>query len=398
MSTDSILPTAAGPRRPGHWVVRMNHRNRTTCYLVMAPLMGLHLASQDPGLLAWFLWAATFLGFPQAAWLWASRSPAPLRAEILNMRLDALLLGAWTAGLQFPLWVAFVVFTGAVQNLLLFRGPRGFLDATAWWLVGAAALGALNGWAVQPETGPAVTALAALSLTLYLAVSGADAWRRAMSLHETREQLRASERELKQRLEEIEMLQARLREQALRDALTGLYNRHHLGEALAQTAAVCARNGQPLSLMVIDIDHFKRINDTWGHPAGDAVLRELAARLREHVRGGDLLFRHGGEEFLVVMPQADAEGAFAKAELLRSRIADPPVPWNDTPLPCTASIGVATLQAAARVAGQGAQAPDPARIEGLISRADEALYRAKTGGRNRVCQAEESPSGLLPRA
>lgn len=164
---------------------------------------------------------------------------------------------------------------------------------------------------------------------------------------------------------------------ALTDELTGLYNRRyvfaHFNERLARTP----EGSSDVALMLFDIDHFKQVNDTHGHSAGDEVLRELAERAVREVRSVDLVGRLGGEEFVVVMPETNLAGAFVVAERLRTAIAEEPFTLRSTgdKLPVTVSIGVA-------VAGE-----DSDNLDDLLKRADEALYAAKKAGRNRVMLA-----------
>lgn len=166
-------------------------------------------------------------------------------------------------------------------------------------------------------------------------------------------------------------------EMAVTDGLTGLHNRRYLDSHLATLFERARSRNRPLSLMITDIDRFKLINDTWGHDAGDMVLRELASRLRKNVRGIDLACRMGGEEFVVVMPDTDAVVAEKVAERIRVQIAELPFPTGvgDQTIDVTVSVGVAGL------------APDVATMEALMKRADVALYEAKNGGRNRVVAA-----------
>ena len=162
-------------------------------------------------------------------------------------------------------------------------------------------------------------------------------------------------------------------EAAITDALTGLHNRRymesHLGKLLEQAGA----RGKQLALLVLDIDYFKSINDSWGHDAGDDVLREFAVRIRKSIRGIDLACRYGGEEFVVVMPETDMAVATMVAERLRRRIASEPFPIQQgaRSIEVTISIGIAAL-------GRGEDAA------AVVKRADQALYRAKRDGRNRV--------------
>jgi two-component system cell cycle response regulator len=160
------------------------------------------------------------------------------------------------------------------------------------------------------------------------------------------------------------------------DALTGLHNRRYLESHLAAIIKEAATHVRPVSLLIADIDHFKRINDTYGHDAGDCVLKELACRIKRNTRAVDLACRLGGEEFVILMPETDRRRAGQVAERLRATIAaDPFVLPGRSPIRVTASLGLASLNGAADT------------TEALFKRADEALYSAKREGRNRVMTA-----------
>ncbi len=165
-------------------------------------------------------------------------------------------------------------------------------------------------------------------------------------------------------------------EMAVTDQLTGLYNRRYLASHLSGMFDRAFWTGRPLSLMILDIDHFKAINDTHGHDIGDKVIQEIAERIRNSVRGIDLACRYGGEEFLVAMPDTDRHYAGVVAERLRQEIADHRVTLNSgrDEIGVTVSIGIASTE----------DGPKDDTGQKLIKRADEALYAAKTGGRNRV--------------
>ena len=181
---------------------------------------------------------------------------------------------------------------------------------------------------------------------------------------------------IKSQLEsDLRLANQRLEGLASTDELTGLPNRRALQESLEYQLTVSERTSRPLSLIMIDVDHFKSFNDTMGHAAGDAVLRVLGALLRDIVRGGDLPARYGGEEFTVMLPDTDRDGAVIAAERIRCRLEATRV-TEDVPRPCqvTASFGVATTY--------GGESD-----ESLFRRADQALYEAKRLGRNRVCVA-----------
>lgn len=162
---------------------------------------------------------------------------------------------------------------------------------------------------------------------------------------------------------------------AMADPLTMLANRRQLDEALEHHVAEAEREGAPISCAMIDVDHFKRFNDEFGHDAGDAVLRAVGETLRGAAREGHQVFRYGGEEFLLLMPGADAATAAKRAEDIRARIAVLRVRHGDGALDAiTASVGVAT-------------APDQCGRASLVQAADAALLRAKRAGRNRVATA-----------
>jgi two-component system cell cycle response regulator len=162
-------------------------------------------------------------------------------------------------------------------------------------------------------------------------------------------------------------------ELAVTDALTGLHNRRYMETHLKALAEQAVATGRPLSIVLVDVDNFKVINDTLGHAAGDKVLRELGTRFRGSTRGVDLLCRFGGEEFVIALPDTGLEAAIQAGERLRDCIAREPFRADEaTLLNVTASVGVATLE------------NEHDTIEALFERADRALYVAKRGGRNRV--------------
>ncbi len=165
-------------------------------------------------------------------------------------------------------------------------------------------------------------------------------------------------------------------EMAMKDMLTGLSNRRAISEDLGQAVARAQRQGLLLSVLLIDIDHFKRINDGYGHQAGDAVLRFVAQTLRDRMRAQDQIGRFGGEEFLLVLPDTGLDGALTLAEALRDAVAKTPAQWGVHPIAATISVGV-----------RGGLVTGADTTESLVASADAAMYRAKQGGRNRVEQA-----------
>jgi two-component system cell cycle response regulator len=173
-----------------------------------------------------------------------------------------------------------------------------------------------------------------------------------------------------------------LKHAGLTDSLTGVHNRRYVELRLLEEIGRVRRQGQPLSCMYVDIDHFKRINDSIGHQGGDAVLCEIAARIKAELRLSDALGRFGGEEFVALLIDAEAGGALAIAERIRANIADRIIKVGNHELRVTVSIGVAALN----VTEGGDNAEKLA--QDLVARADRALYRAKESGRNRVIEAD----------
>lgn len=206
--------------------------------------------------------------------------------------------------------------------------------------------------------------------------AGADDYlTKPFQAHELRVRLRAGRRILE--LQE-QLLAAReaLREQATHDGLTGLLNRVSVLDVLTRELSRATRAGQPLSLLMVDLDRFKLVNDTHGHLAGDAVLRAAAERMKSTVRNYDTVGRYGGEEFLVVLPGCDGASACAQAERIREAVAATQPSDGFPRLRVTCSIGVASRLL---------PAAEDANV--LLREADLALYQAKDGGRNRVVQA-----------
>ena len=155
------------------------------------------------------------------------------------------------------------------------------------------------------------------------------------------------------------------------DGLTGIANRRKLDEAMENEFLRAKRYGRPLSIAILDADHFKKVNDTHGHIVGDFVLKKLATLFQQNIRREELLGRYGGEEFVVVMPEVDSSGAFQLAEKLRKTVESTVFKSGEAELPITISVGVATL---------GAEES----VKAFIDTADQALYKSKEDGRNRV--------------
>jgi len=176
---------------------------------------------------------------------------------------------------------------------------------------------------------------------------------------------------------EEESSMVRLYEAAMRDGLTNVFNRKHIEERLEAEIAYAIRHATPLSFAILDVDHFKNINDGYGHPAGDAVLKNIAGVLARGLRVEDVLGRYGGEEFVVVARGIQVHEAAQMAERLRAMIEAAPTQLEGVTIPATASFGVASLRCCGERRDRAA----------LVSLADQRLYAAKQGGRNRVISA-----------
>lgn len=170
----------------------------------------------------------------------------------------------------------------------------------------------------------------------------------------------------------LNQLTKKLMEQATRDPLTGVFNRRFLAEALDKEIAKAAREAAFISVVMLDVDHFKKFNDTYGHKCGDAVLQDLANFLTENSRQGDIVCRYGGEEFVILMPNASESDAFERAETWRREYSAKGLHFEGQQLHITFSAGVAT------------HATNNQKSEAILHAADSALYQSKSNGRNQV--------------
>lgn len=206
--------------------------------------------------------------------------------------------------------------------------------------------------------------------------SGADAYLFApLNLVRLRVQLEAARRVMENQVRQ-RMVQENLWNQANRDALTGLPNRRSILKSLERNASICVQRDQPLGVMMIDLDFFKQINDTYGHDGGDAVLQDVAKRMKASMRTSDTVGRFGGEEFLAVIPSCAGEELLRIAERIRSAVNRAPITNEDQIIPVSCSIGVAVRWDS-----------KDGNTQQSLQRADKALYVAKEMGRNRVVAA-----------
>ncbi len=375
--------TTTGSPKPGMTLPRMIHRVRTSGFVMGFAIFTTHMLGKDYSPLVWGLLLLQFFVYPHLLHWRTRRAANPMQAELGNFLIDAGTMGLWSAGLGYPLWITFAVLTCNVVSITLYGGSRSALQAIAIFFLGGLLWVALTGQPIDLHTDWPATVLCAVGLTIFLLMASNTAFHRNRKLQEIRAALRDSEQALhrandalQQQLREIHVLQGQLHEQANRDPLTGLYNRRYLDTTLERELARCQREGQPLSLVLIDIDHFKLINDTYGHLAGDEVLKQLADMLSAQARSADVVCRFGGEEFLLLLPNMPQTTALARAEQWRQRFAASTIAFGEFRMQATLSLGLASYP------GHGISA------QALIRCADRALYRAKTEGRNRVIVAD----------
>jgi diguanylate cyclase (GGDEF)-like protein len=234
-----------------------------------------------------------------------------------------------------------------------------------WWfsLLAALAIVALVAGGVQLR----ISSIRTTNRELEKRVNG-----RTKELQDAQERLSIANAELQKQLDEITQLEKKVREQAIRDALTGLYNRHHLSDVLDTEFSRAQRKGHSIAFILADLDHFKQINDKYGHHVGDLVLKEAARIIREKTRRSDSAFRYGGEEFLLILPEITTEEAVARAEQLCQDIHLLDISHEEKTVHVHTSIGVAVYPRH----GQNS--------DEMLIRADKALYRAKGAGGNQV--------------
>ncbi|MEO5690446.1 MAG: diguanylate cyclase [Burkholderiaceae bacterium] len=363
---------ARGSARPAHWTVRTNYRLRTGAFLNMFVCIVLQGWGKGWSPVLWSAIGLHLLAYPHLVYWLARRSPKSQEAEVNNLTVDCLLFGILMGALQFPLWITFTVYIASTMNITISRGLQGLMRSQLASLAGASMAVALFGWNPSPDTGWPSIWLCVLGNAVYLSCVGIVAHSRNQQLRVTREALRAGELALNERFAEIQALQDKLQEQAIRDPLTGLFNRRFLESTVIQELARCRREGMPLVLVMIDVDHFKKVNDTYGHPAGDQVLKSLATRLQKAVRASDSACRYGGEEFILLLPGMDPATAWMRADRWRQEFSNDAIVFADLRMQATISIGIAAFP------------EDGDSLAELTRCADLALYEAKHTGRDRV--------------
>lgn len=377
VSSQSQQFSATKQRPP--WLVRMHHRMRSAAFAMLFVVISMHIWDKSYSLIAWLALVAFYLIYPHVQYWRSVSSSDPLRTEMSNLVFDALLVGVSIAALQFPLWISFAATLGVLTDNTANKGMRGIWESIFAFVLGASTWVVLFGFKLSMETDIYTTLFCIVGLTGYLLAVSNIGFARNVQLRTTREKLKSREQELLdsnqtliKHLAEISELQHQLHEQANRDPLTGLYNRRYLDSTLERELSRCMREGQPLTLLMMDIDYFKHVNDLYGHQAGDEMLVRLGKMLTGLARAGDVACRYGGEEFLLFMPSMALEAGQSRAEQLRKDFAEMQVEFGEFCLQTTLSIGVAVYP------GHGTSGDE------LIRAADAALYQAKHTGRDRV--------------
>ena len=333
--------------------VRRMHRLRILGWALGFFSIGSVLRLEHVPLGWWVLLVANAFVWPHIAWLLSARNDEPRRAESRNLLADSALGGMWIAVMQFNLLPSVLVAAMLSVDKISVGGPRFLLRTSALLLACCALTSAALGFPLGLDT-PMTVIVACIPLLLVypVAVSGVS-FRLASKLARQNK---------------------RLDELGRTDGLTGLANRRQCF-ALAETElARHYRTGRPAALLIMDIDHFKDINDRYGHPMGDEVLCSVADILRRCCRETDTPTRYGGDEFLVMLPETDLRGAEEAARRIRGELET--LRFENAPdLRCTVSLGAAE-------AGR-----DITNVDVWIRQADGALYRAKEAGRDRFVAA-----------
>lgn len=361
------------------WVVANGYRVRVAAFALICVPIGLHMLPRGHGPIVWTLFVLQFLIYPHLMYWFTRKAGDREQSELNSMIVDAVVSGAWVAGLGFPLWISIALFLANLLNHTITRGVPGILTCPLAFASGALASTTVIAFHVSADTSGLVTLSAIIGLAVYLSLIGIEFFAYINQLHNVQDTLDSQKKTLEganailhEQIGKIHDLQEKLREQANRDSLTGLFNRRYLEGTLERELARCRREGAPLTMVLLDVDHFKKVNDTYGHPAGDEVLRALSHLLSENARIEDIVCRYGGEEFLLVLPKMPLDIAIDRAAQLLKAFRETTVTVGEMRIQTTISIGIAA-------------APEHAEsAEGLIQCADRALYQAKANGRDRA--------------
>lgn len=301
----------------------------------------------SPGFWLWFFIITYAFVWPHIAYLYATRMSDSFATGRRQLLFDSFCGGLWVAAMGFNLLPSVLVITMLGMNNMAAAGARlfgyGVLAQAAGVLLG----GAVFGWSPQWDSSLTVIIASLPFLIIHPLMVGMMAYSFATRLHEQKNSLKLLSRT---------------------DGLTGLYNRRYWQLRAAEEFERSRRQNHPASLIMLDLDHFKKINDQYGHTVGDEVLEALSYQLQINLRSIDILGRYGGEEFAVVLPETDARHARDIAERVRQAVAQDR--FGEQELQCTVSLGIATMS------------PAMTGFDDWLNAADKALYDAKAAGRN----------------
>jgi diguanylate cyclase len=379
MDTIERAHPRAGAAPRGSGLARRTYLPRTVGLGIGALCAGAGLYQADAPSWVWGVMLAYCFAWPHIALRISLRSASPYVAERRNLLVDSFAGGVWPVAMAFNVLPSVLLLAALAMNNFATGGARLFGKGLMAHLAGAGVALVLLGLKFAPQTNFTTVLLCVPFLLSYPLVLGVVMYRLSIELSRRKDELVLEKR----RADEANLNKTRvLSELASRDELTGLFNRRHMSDLLAQQRQACQRSGGGFAVALVDLDHFKHINDSHGHAVGDSVLRAFAEQAGAAMRGTDNVGRWGGEEFLVIYPGSTAHEAAQGAERLRERAAATVV---TTPAGATLSFTVSV--------GLTEHLP-PESVEALVERADRAMYQAKSQGRNRmVTLVEATPAG-----
>ena len=381
MDTTERAPPPAGAPARGSGLARRTYLPRTVGLGIGALCAGAGLYQANAPDWVWAVMLVYCFAWPHIALRISLRSASPYAAEHRNLMVDSFAGGVWPVAMAFNVLPSVLLLAALAMNNFASGGARLFGKGVLAHLAGAVTALLLLGPKFLPESNFTTVLLCVPFLLSYPLVLGVVMYRLSIELSRRKDELVLEKR----RADEANLTKTRvLAELAARDELTGLFNRRHMSELLAQHRAACQRSGEGFAVALVDLDHFKRINDSHGHAVGDSVLRAFAEQAGAAMRGTDTVGRWGGEEFLVIYPRSTAHEAAQGATRLREHVAAAVVATpGGQPLTFTVSIGLTE------------HVPSES-VEALVERADRAMYQAKSQGRNRVVTLPEATATVPP--